>query len=58
MSEDVHALCRASFPGPCIRVIGSDLKTVTQTLECVVWCPLLNRRIEAEDEGGVDGGNS
>ena len=58
MSEDVHALCKARWPGPCIRLVAADFKTVTETFDCVVWCALLNRRIEAEDEGGMDGGDS
>lgn len=49
MSE-VHAECRrrlgSLFDEPCIKIMAADMKTVRETFDCVVWCPLLNRRIE------------
>jgi len=56
---DTLAECKAKHPGPCVRIMAADFKTVTETFDCVVWCPVLNRRIEDDDNaGGIRGAHS
>lgn len=31
---------------PCIKLYAADMATVTQTYECVEWCPLLQKRTD------------
>jgi hypothetical protein len=52
---DVRAECKRQFgDGPCARVYAADLKTVTDTYDCVHWCAALNRKIEEMNDGDAD----
>lgn len=63
--HSVRAECKARYGGPCIKIYASDMQTVVRTADCVVWCPLLNRRFEEVPDANmgvvpasVDGGDS
>lgn len=51
--SDVRAECRrhvgSLFDEPCIKIMAADMKTVREIFNCVIWCPLLNRRIEDDE---------
>ena len=54
MSEDVRSLCKSRYPGPCSRIYAADMVTVVETFDCTVWCPVLKRPIEEEEEDDAD----
>jgi hypothetical protein len=33
---------------PCIKTYAADMVTVTGTYDCVEWCPMLQKKLEAE----------